>query len=44
MIGMLIPIIYWLYKMRKIIKTHPVIYLMLQKAYNFILYQDTVLI
>lgn len=44
MIALLVPIVYWVYKIRKIVKTHPIIYLMLQKAYNFILYQDTVLI
>lgn len=37
-------IIYWIYRLRKLTKDHPIVYLMLQKAYNFITYQKTVLI
>lgn len=44
MIAFLIPIIYWAYKLRMTIKQHPMVYLMIQKAYNFILLQETVLI
>jgi hypothetical protein len=39
MIALIIPVIYWAHKLRKIIKAHPIVYLMLQKAYNFILLQ-----
>lgn len=39
----LIPVVYWTYKIRKIVKAHPIVYLMLQKAYNFVLYQETVI-
>lgn len=44
MFGMLAPIIYMAYRLRTTIKQHPHVYLMLQKAYNFILLQQTVLI
>jgi hypothetical protein len=44
MILFLVPILYWTYKLRKTVKMHPIIYMMLQKAYNFILLQETVLV
>ncbi len=44
MITFLIVVIYFAYKMRKIVKEYPIAYLMIQKAYNFILYQKTVLV
>jgi len=44
MILFLIVIAYFGYRLRKIIKDSPLTYLMIQKAYNFITYQKTVLI
>jgi hypothetical protein len=44
MVTFLIVVIYFTYKMRKIAKDFPVAYLMMQKAYNFIVYQKTVLV
>lgn len=44
MIPMLIIPIYFAYKIRKITKDYPIAYLMMQKAYNFILNQPIVLI
>ena len=40
----LVFVFYCLYKLRRLVIDHPVGYLMLQKAYNFILLQKTVLI
>lgn len=44
MLAMLVPIVYMAYRLRLTIKQHPNVYLMIQKAYNFILLQETVLI
>lgn len=44
MIAFLAAIVYFTYKIWKIVKEYPVAYLMIQKAYNFIIYQKTVLI
>lgn len=44
MITFLVVLVYFAYKVRKIAKDFPVAYLMIQKAYNFIVYQKTVLV
>lgn len=44
MLLFLIITIFFLYRLRKIIKDYPIAYLMIQKGYNFILLQKTVLI
>lgn len=40
----LIAVIVFCYKLRKIAKDSPITYLMIQKAYNFIVYQKIVII
>lgn len=42
--SMTVPVGYFIYKLRKLITTSPIIYLMLQKAYNFVAFQKVVLI
>lgn len=44
MVTFIVVVVYFAYKMRSIAKDYPIAYLMIQKAYNFILYQKTVLI
>jgi len=44
MITFLVIVIYFAYKLRKLAKVFPIAYLMIQKAYNFIAYQKTVLV
>ena len=41
---LLIPICYFIYKLRKLSTDSPVTYLTLQKAYNFIAYQKVIMI
>lgn len=44
MILFVVVVFYTVYKLRKLTVDHPIGYLMLQKAYNFILLQKTVLV
>jgi hypothetical protein len=44
MIFFLVVVIFFAYKLRRLAKDYPIAYLMIQKAYNFIAYQKTVLI
>lgn len=44
MITFFVILIYFTYKVRKLVKDYPIAYLMIQKAYNFIAYQKTVLV
>jgi len=44
MVTFFIIVIYFTYKIRKLAKDYPIAYLMIQKAYNFIVYQKKVLV
>jgi hypothetical protein len=44
MITFVVIVLYFAYKLRKLVKDYPIAYLMIQKAYNFIAYQKTVLV
>jgi len=44
MILFIVALVFWAYKLRKFTIEHSLVYLMIQKAYNFITYQKTVLI
>ena len=44
MLLFLVIVVYFAYRLRRLAKDYPIAYLMIQKAYNFVLFQKTVLV